>query len=85
MSDRPPAPANAPDGNGPVEPAAGEVQQILVGVSFTDSFRAREFMTAVTRLSARKELSVDDAVMIGVQTGDDRVVIRKRVGRENGY
>ena len=43
---------------------ADEKPQTLVGVSFDDAFRAREFMTAVSRLSSRHELAVDDAVLI---------------------
>jgi len=37
---------------------------VLVGVSFGDTFRAREFMTALTGLSSRKEVHVEDAVLI---------------------
>ncbi len=39
-------------------------QQVLVGVSFPDVYRAREFMSAATRLAARDELAVVDAVLI---------------------
>lgn len=38
--------------------------QTLVGISFTDVFRAREFMTAVTGMGARDELTLRDVVLV---------------------
>lgn len=38
--------------------------QTLVGISFTDVFRAREFMTAVTGMGARNELTLRDVVLV---------------------
>ena len=36
----------------------------LVGISFSDSFRAREFLTAATRLAANGQLKLKDAVFV---------------------
>ncbi len=36
----------------------------LVGLSFDDPFRAREFVTAITRLASRKELVLEDVVIV---------------------
>jgi uncharacterized membrane protein len=41
-----------------------QVAQTLVGISFTDVFRAREFMTAVTGMGARNELTLRDVVLV---------------------
>lgn len=38
--------------------------QTLVGISFEDVFRAREFMTAATRLASKKQLVLADVVLI---------------------
>ncbi len=39
-------------------------QQILVGISFGDPFRAQELLTAISRLSAQGRLQLKDAVFI---------------------
>jgi uncharacterized membrane protein len=41
-----------------------KIPTILVGISFDDSFRAREFITAAQGMAHRKELALDDAVLI---------------------
>jgi len=38
--------------------------QTLVGVSFDDTFRAQEFLTAATRLAAAGSLRLVDAVIV---------------------
>lgn len=38
--------------------------QTLVGISFNDTFRAQEFMTATAGLAARKSLVLHDAVVV---------------------
>ena len=38
--------------------------QTLVGISFTDVFRAREFMTAVSGMGAPEELTLRDVVLV---------------------
>ncbi len=49
--------------------------QTLVGVSFTDAFRAQEFMTAASRLAANRKLQVHDAVVVAkTDEGHTRVV-----------
>jgi uncharacterized membrane protein len=40
------------------------IPRVLVGISFEDTFRAREFMTAATRLDSKKLLVLEDAVLI---------------------
>jgi uncharacterized membrane protein len=40
------------------------VPQTLVGISFDDDFRAREFLTAATRLAANERLRLLDAVFV---------------------
>ena len=44
--------------------ASDDTEQTLVGVSFGDSFRAQEFLTAVTRLASEHRLNLRDAVFI---------------------
>jgi len=57
----------------PTQPApaveASAEPQILVGVSFEDLFRAQEFLTAATRLAARGELVLRDAVIVAKDEG----------------
>ncbi len=49
--------------------------QTLVGVSFTDAFRAQEFMTAASRLAANHSLQLHDAVVVAKsEDGQTRVV-----------
>lgn len=43
---------------------ADEVAQTLVGISFEDAFRAREFMSAANRLASKDQLVLEDAVLI---------------------
>ncbi len=40
------------------------VPRTLVGISFEDTFRAREFLTAASRLESKKLLVLEDAVLI---------------------
>ena len=49
----------------------GDQPQILVGISFEDVFRAREFMSAAGRLASKDQLVLVDAVLI-VKDGDGR-------------
>ncbi len=48
----------------PADGDEGSIPQILVGISFPDDFRAREFLTAVGRLQANGALHLEDAVMV---------------------
>lgn len=53
-------------------------QQTLVGISFEDVFRAREFMTAAARMASREEFVLDDLVLIVKDDkGETRVVETK--------
>ncbi len=44
--------------------AADTTPQTLVGISFEDIFRAREFMISATRLASNKELELHDVVLV---------------------
>src|ERR1700712_814725 len=49
--------------------------QTLGGVSFDDTFRAQEFLTAASGLAAKKSLQVHDAVLVAkTAEGQTRVV-----------
>jgi uncharacterized membrane protein len=48
----------------------------LVGIEFPDVFRAQEFLTAATRLAARREIELRDAVIL-VSNADGRVMVRE--------
>lgn len=58
--------------------ATAAASETIVGVSFDDPFRAREFLTAVTRLAANRRLQLKDAVII---TGrpDGRTAVHETV------
>jgi uncharacterized membrane protein len=43
---------------------AQPMAQILVGISFDNTFRAQEFLTAATGLAAKKQLKLKDAVIV---------------------
>lgn len=51
-------------------------QQTLVGLSFDDPFRAREFVTAITRLASRKELVLEDVVIVA-KTPEGRTIVEE--------
>ncbi len=57
------------------DPQDGE-PQILVGISFDDLFRAREFLTAATRLAANGSLALRDAVIV-VKDENGRTMVRE--------
>ncbi len=56
--------------------ADDERPQTLVGVSFDDTFRAQEFLSAATRLMARDELKLKDAVIVA-KDANGRVTVRE--------
>lgn len=58
----------------PAESGEAGVPRILVGISFEDVFRAREFMSAATRLDAKKQLVLEDAVLI-VKNADGKTTV----------
>jgi uncharacterized membrane protein len=51
-------------------------QQTLVGLSFDDPFRAREFVTAISRLASRKELVLEDVVIVA-KTPEGRTIVEE--------
>lgn len=51
-------------------------QQILVGICFDDTFRAQEFLTAVSRMAANQQIRLRDAVMV-VKDQNGRTVVRE--------
>jgi uncharacterized membrane protein len=48
----------------------------LVGVEFSDSFRAQEFLTAATRLAANGHLQLRDAVLVAAD-GEGKTVVKE--------
>jgi uncharacterized membrane protein len=57
--------------------------QILVGISFADEFRAREFFTAAARLASRGDLRLRDAVFVS-KDENGRTVVRETVDPQPG-
>ena len=55
-----------------------ETVETLVGLSFDDTFRAQEFLTATTRLGANKQLVLKDAVIV-VKNDNGHTVVRETV------
>jgi len=52
--------------------------ETLVGISFPDIFRAQEFVTAATRMAARGELNLKDAVTV-VKNADGKTVVHETI------
>lgn len=57
--------------------------QVLVGISFPDVFRAQEFMTAAGRLAAREELELRDAVLV-IKDESGRTTVRETIDPQPG-
>jgi uncharacterized membrane protein len=57
--------------------------QILVGISFDDRFRAQEFLTAMTRLAANGHLRLLDAVFVS-KDDSGKTVVRETVDPQPG-
>src|SRR5215207_7716642 len=55
----------------------------LVGVEFSDQFRAQEFLTAATRLAANGDLRLRDAVFVAAG-GDGKTVVRETIDPSPG-
>lgn len=51
-------------------------EQTLVGISFTDAFRASEFLTAAHGLAAKGSLVIEDAVVL-VKDADGKTVVQE--------
>lgn len=56
---------------------------VIVGISFDDSFRAQEFLTAAYRLVARHSIELADAVTI-LKDGDGKTSVRETVDPQPG-
>ena len=52
--------------------------ETLVGISFDDSFRAQEFLTAATRLASQGHLVLKDAVVV-TKSLDGQITVRETV------
>jgi uncharacterized membrane protein len=59
-----------------VNDTTAEPAQILVGLSFEDPFRAQEFLTAATRLAAKGQLVLRDAVTV-VKDQNGKTTVRE--------
>jgi uncharacterized membrane protein len=59
------------------------IPQTLVGISFEDSFRAREFLTAATGLAARGDLKLRDAVMV-VKDDEGKTAVQETTDLQPG-
>ncbi len=68
---------------GVTDTASDEVPPTLVGISFTDRFRAQEFLTAATRLEANGRLHLLDAVFVS-KDDDGNTVVRETVDPQPG-
>jgi uncharacterized membrane protein len=60
-----------------------DAQQILVGISFDDVFRAQEFLTAATGLAAKGKLKLKDAVSV-VKDSDGHAHVRETIDPQPG-
>jgi uncharacterized membrane protein len=50
--------------------------QVLVGLSFDDEFRAREFLTAAQRLESKDRLVLEDAVIV-TRSAEGKTVVKE--------
>jgi uncharacterized membrane protein len=55
-----------------------ETDQVLIGLSFADAFRAQEFLTAMSRLASLKAMRLRDAVIVS-KDADGDVKVRETV------
>jgi uncharacterized membrane protein len=57
--------------------------ETLVGISFDDAFRAKEFLTAATRLAAHGEFNIIDAVIV-VKDNDGKTRVHETIDPQPG-
>jgi uncharacterized membrane protein len=57
-------------------PASGGTPRTLVGISFGDTFRAQEFLTATSRLASQQRLKLVDAVFVS-KDENGRTMVRE--------
>lgn len=62
---------------------SGGDNEALFGISFSDVLRAQEFLIALTRMSAARQLVLRDAVVV-VKDDDGRVRVRETVDPQAG-
>lgn len=60
-----------------------ETDQGLIGLSFSDAFRAQEFLTAMNRLASVKALKLRDAVLVS-KDADGSVKVRETIDPQPG-
>ncbi len=59
-----------------MSPDADPTSDTLVGIEFPDVFRAQEFLTASSRLAARRDIELRDAVLV-ISNAEGRVIVRE--------
>ena len=62
---------------------ADDSPQTLVGISFDDTFRAQEFLTAAQRLAANGRMHLKDAVFV-IKRDDGTTVVRETIDPQPG-
>lgn len=73
----------SPDQSDDATAQADIIPQTLVGISFPDTYRAQEFLSAVTRLKANGSLVLEDAVIV-VKDDDGKTVVRETIDPQPG-
>jgi uncharacterized membrane protein len=82
--DPPTAPAQSDSiGFDPVPIEHLDTDQALIGLSFSDAYRAQEFLTAMTRLASLGSLKLRDAVFVSKDANGD-VKVRETVDPQPG-
>ena len=61
----------------------GKIPQTLVGISFDDSFRAQEFLTATKGLAAKGDLMLRDAVLV-MKNDDGHTMVHETTDLQPG-
>ena len=61
----------------------GDEPLTIIGISFGDVYRSQEFLTAITRMSANRDLRLKDAVVVA-KKDDGTTVIRETVDLQTG-
>ena len=60
-----------------------KIPMYLVGISFDDVYRAQQFMTAAQRLASKKQLVLEDAVLI-VKNAEGQTTVTETVDPQTG-
>ncbi len=71
------------DGGGGDDASADGTPQTLVGISFDDVFRAREFMIAASRLASKDELVLNDVVLV-VKDDQGKTMVTETIDLQGG-